>query len=146
MAAEDTIKKMLAAFNRHNAKRMAAFYSPRSVAYDPTSPEPIKGRDAIQKDAETFLTAFPDLRMKAVRTVAKGSAAAMEMELTGTHKGPLTSPAGTIPPTNKRVKLTGAAFLRFNPQWEITEERRYFDTGAFMQQLGLMPPPGGQGR
>jgi hypothetical protein len=39
------------------------------VAYDPMYPEPLRGRDAIHRDTEGFLGAFPDLRFEVVTVI-----------------------------------------------------------------------------
>ena len=44
-----------------------------------------------------------------------------------------------MPPTNKRVDLKAAAFVRLNERGEIVEERRYYDVGTFLRQLGIVP-------
>ena len=62
------------------------------------------------------------------------------MRLTGTHTGPLETPTGDeVPPTNKRVDLKGGAFVRLNERGEIVEERRYYDVGTILRQLGIVP-------
>ena len=62
--------------------------------------------------------------------------------MTGTHTGPLETPTGEqIPPTNKRIDLKGAVFGRLNERGEIVEERRYYDVGTMLRQLGLVPEP-----
>jgi hypothetical protein len=81
------------------------------------------------------------MRFEALTVIEKdertGSA---EIRLTGTHTGPLESPTGEeIPPTNKRVDVKGAAFVRLNERGEIVEERRYYDVGTMLRQLGLVP-------
>ncbi len=46
---------------------------------------------------------------------------------------------GEVPATGKRMDL-GIAFVgRINAENLIVEERRYYDTGTLMQQLGLAP-------
>ncbi len=68
------------------------------------------------------------------------SLGAGEIRMTGTHTGPLATPTGgEVPPTNKRIEVKGAGFVRLNEKGEILEERRYYDVGALLRQLGLMP-------
>ena len=63
-----------------------------------------------------------------------------EVVMSGTHTGPLATPTGgEVPPTNKRIEVKGAAFVRLNGSGEIVEERRYYDVGTLLRQLGLMP-------
>ena len=86
---------------------------------------------------ETFFQTFPDLQGSQGRVFEKGNEAAFEASFKGTNKGPLKTPGGDIPPTNKAVTITGAIFVRFNGQGEIEEERRYFDMASMMAQLGI---------
>ena len=139
MATEDTVKRTLDAFNRHDAAAFAAQYAPDAVVYDPMYPQPLKGRDAIRKDVEDFFTAFPDIQFKVSSIMAKGDTGALEGQGTGTHTGPIAGPAGTIPGTNRRIEMPAAFFVRINDRGLLIEERRYMDMAGMMQQLGLMP-------
>ncbi|MEK6227530.1 MAG: ester cyclase [Chloroflexota bacterium] len=138
---EETSRKLADAQNNHDSEAVARLYAPDAVAYDPMYPEPLRGREAIGKDNDGFFSAFPDLRFEIVSLIEKDDrSGAGELRLTGTHTGPLESPTGQkIPPTNKRVDLKGAAFVKLNERGEIVEERRYYDVGTFLRQLGLMP-------
>jgi hypothetical protein len=59
--------------------------------------------------------------------------------MTGTNNGPLVTPTGEVPATGKRIDMRGALVGRINADNLIVEERRYYDTGTLMQQLGLAP-------
>jgi steroid delta-isomerase-like uncharacterized protein len=138
---DETTQKIAAAISKHDLDAHGKLYASDAVAYDPMYPQPLRGRDAIRKDTETFLRAFPDMRFEALTVIEKdertGSA---EIRLTGTHTGPLQSPTGEeIPPTKKRVEVKGAVFARLNERGEIVEERRYYDVGTMLRQLGLVP-------
>ena len=138
---EETTQKIAAAISKHDLDAHAKLYASDAVAYDPMYPQPLRGRDAIRKDTEIFLRAFPDMRFEALTVIEKdertGSA---EIRLSGTHTGPLQSPTGEeIPPTKKRVEVKGAVFARLNERGEIVEERRYYDVGTMLRQLGLVP-------
>ena len=138
---EETSRKLADAQTKHDSEAVARLYATDAVAYDPMYPEALRGRDAIAKDSDGFFSAFPDLRFEIVSVIEKDDrSGAAEVRLTGTHTGPLESPTGqTIPPTNKRVDVKGAAFVRLNEQGEIVEERRYYDVGTFLRQLGIVP-------
>ena len=138
---DETTQKIAAAISKHDLDAHGKLYASDAVAYDPMYPQPLRGRDAIRKDTEIFLRAFPDMRFEALTVIEKddrtGSA---EIRLTGTHTGPLQSPTGEeIPPTKKRVEVKGAVFARLNERGEIVEERRYYDVGTMLRQLGLVP-------
>jgi steroid delta-isomerase-like uncharacterized protein len=138
-AFEDLAKKWTDAFNKHDARAVAANYAQDSVAYDPFYPEPLKGRAAIEKDAADFFRAFPDIRFEVINLFDKGDRAAGEVKMTGTNSGPLATPMGEVPATGKRIDLRGALVGRINVENLIVEERRYYDTGTMMKQLGLAP-------
>jgi steroid delta-isomerase-like uncharacterized protein len=138
-AFEDLAKKWTEAFNKHDTRAVAAHYAQDCVAYDPFYPQPLKGRAAIEKDAGDFFRAFPDLRFEVINLFEKGDRAAGEVKMTGTNSGPLATPMGEVPPTGKRIDLRGALVGRINAENLIVEERRYYDTGTMMKQLGLAP-------
>lgn len=138
MPAQDALKKTVEAFNRHDADGFAALYATAAIAHDPQYPEPLRGRDAIRKDIEDFFRAFPDIQARVLTLLASGDTIAGEMEVSGTHKGPLVSPTGTIPATNRRMEMRTGRFVRVDAQDLITECNRYFDMAGLMQQLGLL--------
>jgi steroid delta-isomerase-like uncharacterized protein len=135
---EAYMNELVDVFNRHEADAFAAFYTQDATAYDPQYAEQLKGRDAIKKDIEDFFMALPDVRAKVLSSVAGGDTIAFEVEMTGTHDGPLVTPDGHVPPTNRPVKFLGSRVIRFNSQGQITSCNRYYDLAGIMQQLGLL--------
>ena len=138
---QDASKKFADVFNKHDLDGVAELYASDAIAYDPMYPEPLRGRDAIRKDTATFFRGFPDIRLEIINTIEKDDrTGADEIRLTGTQTGPLETPTGQeLPPTNKRVEMRGGAFTRLNDRGEIVEERRYYDVGTLLRQLGLTP-------
>jgi steroid delta-isomerase-like uncharacterized protein len=138
---EEVSRNLAKAITAHDLDAVAKVYASDAVAYDPMYPEPLKGREAIKKDTADFFRAFPDLRMEISNVIEKDDRlGAGEIRMTGTHTGPLATPTGgEVPPTNKRIEVKGAGFVRLNEKGEILEERRYYDVGTLLRQLGLMP-------
>ena len=138
---EEVSRNLAKANTAHDLDAVAKVYASDAVAYDPMYPEPLKGREAIKKDTADFFRAFPDLRMEISNVIEKDDRlGAGEIRMTGTHTGPLATPTGgEVPPTNKRIEVKGAGFVRLNEKGEILEERRYYDVGTLLRQLGLMP-------
>lgn len=136
LAVEQTVRRALDAWNQHDLNALSTFYDADAAVHDPQYPQPLRGRDAIRKDAEEFVGAFPDLHMKLSNLVVKGENVGFEAVASGTHQGPLAGPEGSIPATNKRVEMRFAIFLSFSPQGLITEERRYYDQAGMAAQLG----------
>jgi hypothetical protein len=62
---------------------------------------------------------------------------AVEVEMRGTHTGPLSFPDGEVPATGKPVSLQIAAFIAIDGKGLATENRRYYDVAGLLRQLGL---------
>lgn len=143
----DMARKLADAMNGHDPKALSELYADDAVVYDPLYPEPLRGRAAIENDAASFFNGFSDLRTEMHTVLEQDDRGAVELGFKGTHDGTLSSPLGDIPATNKRLDMRVGGFAKLNAQGQIVEERRYFDTGQMMQQLGLTgaPPSGAPG-
>jgi steroid delta-isomerase-like uncharacterized protein len=139
MNAHAIHKKAAELFSRHDVDAFAELYSSNVVLTDPAYPEALKGREAVRKDAASFIGSFPDLNVSLVTSVATGDMLAAEWLMTGTNRGPIEAPTGTIPPTNKTMELRVATFDRLDDEGRIVEERRYYDQAGLFGQLGLSP-------
>lgn len=137
METQDIMKKAVEAFNRHDAAAFAGLYAAEATSIDPQYTQPLQGRAAIQKDVEDWLRAFPDVQVKVLGVMADGDMVAAELEMSGTHKGPIASPAGAIPATNKRFETRFAWFAQVDGRGLIREDRRYYDMAGLAQQLGV---------
>lgn len=100
-------------------------------------PDALRGRDAIRRDIQAFLTAFPDLKFAVETVLEDDETVAFEGVATGTNSGPILSPDGEIPATNRPMNMRFAGFLRVTNQGLISSERRHYDLAGMFQQLGL---------
>jgi predicted ester cyclase len=57
----------------------------------------------VGQTVEVYSKAFPDMHRELYRFVTVGDVVIVELALQGTHKGPLPTPMGVIPPTGKRM-------------------------------------------
>lgn len=137
MEKNDFIEKVTKAINTHDARTFASLYAEGATAHDPFYPDPLRGRKEIEKDMELFFTAFPDLKAEITNVLASDSWIAAEFEMTGTNNGQLDSPAGTLPATGKKVKFEVASFVKLDHKGLVTENRRYYNVAAILQQLGI---------
>lgn len=125
------------ATNTRDWDRLAELYK-STVYYTPDRPEPYKGKELIDRFKRLF-TAFPDFRSEKELAFGEGDWVCKEATVTGTHKGPFLGPGGkTIPPTNKRVRITVCKVFKFEGG-KITEIHEHRDRLALMAQLGLVP-------
>jgi steroid delta-isomerase-like uncharacterized protein len=138
MNAQETIDRQLKAMNAHEAKAFAACYAAAGAVVDPFYPEPIKGRDAIEKDIADFFTALPDVHAQLGKLIVNSDTVAYEGKVSGTHLGPMQGPTGLIPATNRKLEFTFGIFTRLDANGAIVEEHRYLDVAGIMGQLGLV--------
>jgi steroid delta-isomerase-like uncharacterized protein len=66
------------------------------------------GRDGHKQLVTLFRSAFPDLRITTEDLVSEGDRVALRWKAEGTHRGELMG----IPPTGKRVTMTGIEIVR----------------------------------
>jgi predicted ester cyclase len=98
----------------------------------------IEGHEQLASYTEALWAAFPDGDFRHEDRIITDDAAAVELVFTGTHIGPLTTPAGEIPATGRRVILRSASLMHLRGGL-IAVEHAYSDQLHFMTQLGLLP-------
>ncbi len=78
--------------------------------------------------------AFPDQRNEVISMRHADDAVFVEFWLMGTHKAPLQTPNGELPPTGRAFKTQICAIFFFEGE-KIVCERIYYDQLSIMQQL-----------
>lgn len=127
------------AFNKRDWDAFSERHTETVISYSPTNVEPTKGIKAHRDTVKGLLKAFPDYKMKRVRSFGQGDWVCATYMLTGTHKGPLELAGGKIiPPTNKQVQIEFASALKFE-NGKIAEEHIYYDRLDMLVQLGIAP-------
>lgn len=99
----------------------------------------LQGPEGAKEAVTQFRTAFPDLRLEVNHLVAEGDKVFTYWTARGTHKGPLRSPGGEIPPTGKTGVVHGMTINRL-VEGRIIEAWDNFDMLGMLQQLGVIPP------
>jgi steroid delta-isomerase-like uncharacterized protein len=105
--------------------------------YDPTL-NGIKGRVALAKMWKGLFNMFPDYQVRKVRSFGQDDWVCLEVEETGTMKGPIHAGPKEIPPTGKSFKIPSSIICKVE-NGRIGEVRIYFDVLGLMAQLGLGP-------
>jgi len=104
------------------------------VNHDPNSPSMPKGREGYQQLVRHYLTAFPDAKFTLHDHVSDGQTVASRWTVNSTHTGNL----GSIPPTGRRMTVTGISMARV-VDGKFVEGWANWDAFGLMQQLGLIP-------
>ena len=61
------------------------------------------GPDELPEQVVNYAQAFPDMHRELYQVYVSGNMVVVQLALQGTHLGPLHLPAGTLPPTGKRM-------------------------------------------
>lgn len=85
-----------------------------------------------------WFESFPDAHVDVKACHFMGDVAVEEGTFTGTHKGPLRTPQGDIPPTGRSVAVDYVHVLRFR-EGKHASFRLMFDRLQMLEQLGLAP-------
>ena len=120
-------QRYAAAWCSQDAASVAAFYSADGSLSVNDSP-PAVGRRAIAEVAQSFMTAFPDMRVVMDKVVEQVDRAEFHWTLTGTNSGP----GGT----GQRVRISGVELWQIGGDGFIASSRGHFDSSEYRRQLG----------
>jgi steroid delta-isomerase-like uncharacterized protein len=104
------------------------------VGYDPSLPEPLRGREAFKEFVQMYLSAFPDGGITVDGQIAEGDTVATRWTARGTHQGELMG----IAPTRKQVTVAGLSYSTFK-NGKMVESYANWDTLGLLQQIGAIP-------
>jgi steroid delta-isomerase-like uncharacterized protein len=94
--------------------------------------QPIRGPEAFKPFFRQFRTAFPDLSIEIVHSLAQGDMAVAYCRVKGTHNGEGVGLAATGQP----IEFSGFAMARFE-NGQLVEGWNCFDFLQMYQQLGV---------
>ena len=78
---------------------------------------------------------FPDSKATFVREFASGDTAVLELVWKGVHTGPLQTPTGAIPASNKRIEVPACQVVQVEGG-KIKSVSHYFDMLTLLTQIG----------
>lgn len=123
-----------AGWNGHDTTLIDTLYDPNVVQYDPSSPLSVSSSEALKQYVGGFLTAFPDLHFMTDDLLAEGNKVLWRFTAEGANTGPLMG----IPPSGKRVIVTGMSLFRVADD-KIAEVWVNFDALGMLQAIGVIP-------
>jgi len=111
-----------------NPKSVAAFFAERGSISINNGP-PSVGRTAIAREAQAFMSTFPDMIVTFDKLEPRGDRTAFHWTLTGTNTGPEG--------TGKRVRISGYELWKIDKDGLIAESKGHFDAVEYDRQLKL---------
>ncbi len=123
-------------WNQGNVASYEELASPDLVTHNP--PPGITGDfEGVKQAISIHRTGFPDLHFEIEDQLTEGDKVVTRSTLTGTHRGEWVG----IPPTGKRVSIKAITIQRWRGD-KMVEAWLAMDMLGWMQQLGVVPPPG----
>jgi len=119
-------KRYAKAWCSQNPDSVAAFFAERGSISINNGP-PAVGRAAIAKEAEAFMTMFPDMIVTFDKLEPRGDRTAFHWTLTGTNNG--------LGGTGNRVQISGYELWKIDNDGLIRESKGNFDSAEYKRQL-----------
>jgi len=141
LTADELVKiarKQIDAFNNGDWEQARELLTSDARYHELGTERAIEGPEQIIELFKDWKTAFPDAVGTVTSSVASGDTAVLEVTWKGTHTGPLTTAAGTIPASGKHQETPAAIFYVFEGP-KIKASRHYFDAMTLLKQIGAEP-------
>ena len=122
----DFAKRYARAWCSHDPESVAAFFTENGSLSVNDGPPPI-GRVAIAREAQAFMTTFPDMVVTFDKLEPTPNGVEFHWTLTGTNTGP----GGT----GKRVRISGYELWKIEKDGLIAESKGHFDSAEYERQL-----------
>jgi nuclear transport factor 2 (NTF2) superfamily protein len=129
----DFAARYTAAWCSQDPMRVAGFYSPGG-ALTVNNEVPAVGRSAITEVAQSFMSAFPDMRLVMDEVLVQGNRIEYHWTLIGTNTGP--GGAG------HRVRISGFEVWQIGADGLIASSQGHFNSSEYHRQLerGMQEP------
>ena len=125
------------AWDERNPDRGAAVIADDCEFIDVPRGEIQRGPEAYRQDYERWRTAFPDGTIEITNVIAEGDWVVVEFINSGTNTGPLQTPIGDFPPTNRRVEVSYCSVMQIK-NGKVISGRDYYDVSTILRQLELL--------
>jgi len=119
-------KRYAKAWCSQDPESVAAFFAERGSISINNGPAAV-GRAAIAKEAQVFMTTFPDMVVTFDKLKSHGDQKEFHWTLTGTNTGP----GGT----GNKVRISGYELWKIDNDGLIAQSEGHFDTAEYERQL-----------
>jgi steroid delta-isomerase-like uncharacterized protein len=126
----DPVQSNFAAWNAHDADRVASLYTDDVVYEDVPFGVIAHGHAAMRKMAADFFTSVPDLKLEVISTTSAGNRGSVEWIFSGTDVG--------LYKTGKKFSVRGASVYELR-DGQFAGNRDYYDSASLMRQVGILP-------
>lgn len=126
------------AFNDRDFDRAVSVISDDAVWTNVPTGQTFRGADGLRANLEQWAAGFPDGKITVDHVWGGDGFAVAEFTGRGTNTGPLATPMGELPATNRSVEVNFCDVIEISGG-TITGGRSYWDMATMMTQLGMIP-------
>ena len=124
------IEQLFAAWNSHDADKVANVFTEDAVYEDVTASHISRGRAEVRKWAAGAFVVFENFKMEVVSSYVHNGRGVAEWVWSGTDKG--------LHKTGKNFSVRGVSVIEVR-DGKISSCKDYYDFATAMKQLGLLP-------
>jgi steroid delta-isomerase-like uncharacterized protein len=128
-------KASITAYNEKDWSKAKDMLAADAVYDEKGTHRRIQGADDIIGAFQGWANAFPDSKATFVSEFASGDTAVLELVWKGVHTGPLQTPTGIIPASNKPVEMPACQVVQVEGG-KIKSASHYFDMLTMLTQIG----------
>jgi predicted ester cyclase len=132
------VSDLIDAFNAADWNRLREHLDDAVLYTETGTGRRVEGVDAYVQLCQGWKEAFPDATGTVTNSVAGDDIAVLEIHWSGTHTGPLETPAGTVPPSGSAI-AADASFWALSEGDRIREMHHHLDVLTLLQQVGALP-------
>ena len=128
-------KALITAYNEKNWSKVKDMLAADAVYDEKGTHRQIQGAGEIIDAWQGWAKTIPNSKATFVREFASGDTVVLELVWKGTHTGPLQTPSGTIPPSNKSIELPACQIVQIEGG-KAKSASHYFDMLTMLAQIG----------
>ena len=133
----ETAKAATTAYNDKSWDKVKTLFTENGVYDEKGTGRRIQGIGQIVEAWQGWAKAIPDSKATFVAEYASGDTAVLEVVWKGTHTGPMQTPSGTIPPSNKRIEIPACQVIKVEGD-KVKSYTHYFDMLTMLTQIGAL--------
>lgn len=128
------VADVLQFWNSGDIEGIVGFYDDEIVWKNVALEETYEGKEGVRGFLTRLFAAIPDLEFTVHHKIAHGDNVSEQWTVAGTHLGTFMG----IPATGRHVEIRAMSMVTMR-DGKFLRDEFYWDTGAVMRQMGLMP-------
>lgn len=131
----EVAKAAVTAYNKKDWNELGNLLAANAVYDEKATNRRLEGSGQIIEVLQGWAQAFPDSKGTFIREFVSNDTAILELVWKGVHTGPLQTPTGAIPPSNKPIEVPACEVFRVEGG-KVRSMSHYFDMLTLLNQIG----------